>query len=303
MVSVVLTSNAACTILDTAADALSMTVISTATAAVTTSVNPGDTVCNGSLVLFTASPVNGGTAPSLIWMRNGVYAGVTGISYGLVPVNGDNIYCKLVSNLACVVTDTVSSSHTIMNVTTSLIPSVVIIPNTGTAIVSGQTVIFNTTVTNGGTTPVFQWFINDSLISGATSSTFTYSSFNNDDSVSCVVVSSGPCSSVTYNSVVMHVTTVGVAQVNEMGADVRLLPNPNNGDFTIKGTLSSLSGSDVNLEITDMLGQVVYKSTIMAQNRNINEHLSLKSNLANGMYILTLRSGSDNVVFHFVIGR
>ena len=72
------------------------------------------------------------------------------------------------------------------------------------------------------------------------------------------------------------------------------------GDFTVKGTLASNIDQEVTLEVVDMIGQVIYTSKVTAQGGNINEHVKL-NNLANGMYLLNMRSGDESVVFHFVI--
>ena len=50
-----------------------------------------------------------------------------------------------------------------------------------------------------------------------------------------------------------------------------------------------------------MLGQQVYKSNVTARNGQLNERISLGGSVANGMYMLSLRSGTDNEVFHIVI--
>jgi hypothetical protein len=55
----------------------------------------------GSYVLFTATPVNGGTSPAYQWKVNGLNAG-TGLStYTYVPNNGDDVECVMTSNYAC----------------------------------------------------------------------------------------------------------------------------------------------------------------------------------------------------------
>jgi hypothetical protein len=59
----------------------------------------------------------------------------------------------------------------------------------------------------------------------------------------------------------------------------------------------------VSIEITDMLGQVVYRKTVMAKSGVMNEQVSLSKELANGMYILNLHSDSDNRVFHIVVEK
>jgi hypothetical protein len=50
-----------------------------------------------------------------------------------------------------------------------------------------------------------------------------------------------------------------------------------------------------------MIGQVIYRNKIMASNGVINERIQLSNTLANGMYLLNLKSVNDNKVFHFVI--
>jgi hypothetical protein len=50
-----------------------------------------------------------------------------------------------------------------------------------------------------------------------------------------------------------------------------------------------------------MLGEVVFRERIILQNGAINELIQLNNDLQNGMYILNLRSLTQNNVFHFVI--
>jgi len=50
-----------------------------------------------------------------------------------------------------------------------------------------------------------------------------------------------------------------------------------------------------------MLGQLVYKSIARTQSGKISERIILHNSLANGMYILNLRSSNENKVFHFAI--
>jgi len=101
------------------------------------------------------------------------------------------------------------------------------------------------------------------------------------------------------DSLVIDSVTTGVQGVYAAG-DVRLMPNPNNGAFTITGTLGA---DDVSIEITDMLGQVVYKKVLPPQNGKMNEQIQLSAALANGMYILQLRSGIVSKDIHFVLGQ
>jgi hypothetical protein len=95
--------------------------------------------------------------------------------------------------------------------------------------------------------------------------------------------------------------TATSVQTVAIGDDIQLFPNPNKGSFTIKGTLSTQEDEEAAIEITDMLGQVIYQNKILTQGGNINEQIQLSRSLANGMYIVSLRSATDNKVFHVVI--
>ena len=98
-------------------------------------------------------------------------------------------------------------------------------------------------------------------------------------------------------------TSVTPVVVSAMSSDVRVVPNPNNGTFTVRGTLGTLQDEEVTLEVTDVLGQVIYKSTITVHGGKINEKVTVDNTSANGMYILTVHSGTGNNVFHFVIEK
>ena len=91
--------------------------------------------------------------------------------------------------------------------------------------------------------------------------------------------------------------------VNPLPLDVRLLPNPNNGSFTITVLTGSNKNEPVMLEITNMLGQVVYNNSATATSGVINNLVILNSNLANGMYLLNVHNGNENKVIRFVIEK
>jgi len=82
---------------------------------------------------------------------------------------------------------------------------------------------------------------------------------------------------------------------------VRVIPNPNKGTFTVTGALNSQNDEVADLEIRGLLGQVVYKGKILVKNGAINQQVSLDRNLANGMYMLSVKSSTEQKVFHFVM--
>jgi hypothetical protein len=92
-----------------------------------------------------------------------------------------------------------------------------------------------------------------------------------------------------------------VGNVKGAAAAIQLMPNPNKGDFTVKGSLVNKADEEVTMELTDVLGQVVYKSKVMSRGGVLDEQIHLSSTVANGMYVLSLKTATENKVFHVVI--
>jgi len=99
------------------------------------------------------------------------------------------------------------------------------------------------------------------------------------------------------------IMTIMPVIVNPHAGTISILPNPNSGTFTIKGKLASAEHEEVTLKITDMLGQLIYKDVVKAREGTITEQVKLNNNLANGMYMLNVKSGSENMTFHFVVEK
>jgi hypothetical protein len=88
--------------------------------------------------------------------------------------------------------------------------------------------------------------------------------------------------------------------VNTQPIDVRIIPNPNKGSFTIKGTVGTLDDETIEMEVTNMLGQVMYKNRVAVRKGIIDEQLQI-NNLANGPYILNIKSSGYYKALHFVV--
>jgi len=189
-----------------------------------------------------------------------------------------------------------------VSVDSLLLPSVTLVAYPGSGVGVWHIDSMKVFVTNGGSNPTFQWVINGNIISGATSATFTNHEFFNKDSVACMVTASGPCGGLsTSKSITLSLHNVGVTQVTSAGSDIKLVPNPNKGAFTVKGTLGTTSDEEVSMDVTNMLGQVVYTGKVVTHGGDLDAHIDLGNSLANGMYIMTVRSGTQNNVIHFVI--
>jgi hypothetical protein len=167
------------------------------------------TVCAGTAVTVTATPVNGGTSPLYQWFKNGnVVTGISGSVYTFTPVNGDVVYCKLTSNASCI-TGSPASSQVISFTVNPLLPVSVSITASSTSVLLGTSVTFTATPVNGGSNPVYQWKVNGNNV-GANSATYTYTPAN-ADVIKCVLTSNATCISnnpATSNTIVMEVISV-----------------------------------------------------------------------------------------------
>ena len=304
IVSVSLTSNATCATPTTVFTSLTMTVNALQTPSVTVTSNPGAAICAGTPVLFSANPAYGGAGATYKWFKNGA-AVWTGITYSDMPANNDRISARLYSNYGCRTIDTANSSDVIMNVTVPATPTVSIVSHPGTKIYIGQLDTLVATVTNAGTSPSYQWSINGDNVPAATSLTFVHRNFDNGDVVAFKVTNTNVCGVQTgTNSVTLEViNNLAVKQITSAGSDIKVMPNPSRGELTVKGTIGSTTVDEVSIEVTNMLGQIVYNGKAPVQGGNIDQHISLSNTVANGMYIMNIRSGAEQTVFHIVIEK
>jgi len=295
-------SNEACAIPDTASSRKVMTVTDPKTPSVTLSSFPGDTICSGQKITFFPVPVYGGAAPLYTWRVNGTISG-SGPSFTYVPAQGDIVRAEMTSNFPCLVVPTVLSNNVAVTVDSTILPYIQIKASPGTSIPLGSYDTLVAVVT-GAVAPTYQWYVNGLLIKDATTNTFISNkfSFPGHDSVTCEVTSHGPCSSTTHNWVYISQHYLGVQPAAAIMA-ITVTPNPNRGAFTVKGSIPSSAADQITFEITNLLGQVVYSEEIVVNNGILNRQISLGNTLANGMYLLNVRSAADKQVFHIVLER
>ncbi len=302
-----LTSNASCAFPDTAFTNVTMTVIPVKTPSVTISVAPAGDICGGTSATFTAAPSFGGTAPSYQWTKNSIAVG-TGATYSYVPANGDIVSCKLTSDYTCATSPIATSNLLTMSVTTPLVNSVTI-KVTSTSVAKGHLDTFTAIAPHAGTAPQYQWYINGVAVVGATGAKFITNKLATGDIVKVSLVSDEYCVAPTkafspgISIKVIGGSGVSVKELENTTAGFTLIPNPNNGAFTINGELIDHADSRVEVIVTNMLGQVVYKETHLADNGIFAQHITLQNNIANGTYLVSVTSGAQHAVFHVVIEK
>ena len=306
IVSCTMTSNATCAFPAIVSTNTTMTISPLETPAVTVAGSNGFTACSGGTDTLRATATYGGTTPNYDWYVNGIY--VHSGSYYTGPYGpGDVVVCKLTSDYACLTTPLASSAAHTMHVEASTVNSITI-DVSQSSITAGSVDSFVAVAPNAGTAPIYQWLKNGIAIPGANTAIYVTRTLAAGDIISCRVTSSDVCATPNTNTsagvtVVVHPNGTGVATVSANGYTFTLQPNPNKGEFTINGTLAAQGDEQLNIVVTDVLGQAVYTGNTTAQNGSVNAHVTLANTVANGMYLVSLTSGSDRVVFHVVINR
>jgi hypothetical protein len=302
VVSVTMTSSLACVSPATANDNVTMVVLPNLTPSVSIAASTHDTICQGATVNFTATPVNGGLTPGYTWIVNGSTMAY-GPNYSYAPDNGDVIFAVMSSSYACRLLNTVLSNNISITVDSNIVPTVSINVALGA---SNGAVAFDDTLTavatNAGPGATYEWLINGLVVSSASNPVLLRSTLSNNDVVTCIVSKTNACGVLSgSNQVVITLANVGVVNVNAANSDVQLVPNPNKGVFTLKGSLGTTDDEEVTIEITDMIGQSIYTTKTTARHGLMNETVHLGNTLANGMYILNLHSAAGNQVFHMAV--
>ncbi|MBK9449281.1 MAG: HYR domain-containing protein [Bacteroidetes bacterium] len=91
-----------------------------------------------------------------------------------------------------------------------VLPTISISANPGSTICAGTSVTFTAVITNGGTTPAYQWKLNGGAV-GTNSATYTNAALSNGDLVTCELTSNATCANpvmVVSNTVTMTVDPI-----------------------------------------------------------------------------------------------
>jgi hypothetical protein len=180
-VTCVLTSNAGC-VTTTTATSNSIAITTSASVVPVVSIAADNaSACSGIIVNLTATPANGGSAPTYQWKVNGANA-AAGATFSSIFSNGDTVNCLMTSNSTCASVPTATSNEIV--ITVNPLPTVSVSPNGNVAVCAGDSVQLTVT---GGTS--FAWSNNAAGSSVWVNQQGSYSVTATDDN-SCSAVSS-----------------------------------------------------------------------------------------------------------------
>jgi hypothetical protein len=90
---------------------------------------------------------------------------------------------------------------------------------------------------------------------------------------------------------------------NAAWKELFILPNPNNGSFTLTGQLPCADACTVEIEVTDVLGKTIYSEKVNVDNGNLNTRIALGSEIANGVYLVRVKNNDISEVIRFTLNR
>jgi len=206
LIRVVLTSNAACaspavvtsTPITMIIDA---NITPTVSVAITSGSNP---TCNGSAITFTATPTNAGTSPTYDFRVDGISVqnGSSNTFTTSTLTASQQVDVLLTSNNSCASTPNATSNVITITFLTPVTPTISISSSQTNLCTVG--ISFSSSITNGGSSPAYQWKRNGTNISGANSATFTSTGLFNGDEITCELTSNAACpipAAVVSNSI------------------------------------------------------------------------------------------------------
>ncbi|MDP1623298.1 MAG: M14 family zinc carboxypeptidase [Bacteroidales bacterium] len=255
---------------------------------ITASENP---VNQGSSVSFTASPVNGGSAPAYQWKVNGNNAGINNSVFTYTPASGDQITCMLTSNASCVTGNPAVSNQVTMTVIS--IPSELELQNL--SISDDQCYNANQTITVAGNETSF--IVSNTgtatMIAGENILYYPGTVVAQGGHMHGYIAPGGPWCAVPA----IAITTTGTIEMHqETDAQFyKIYPNPATNQFTLEITDSPTREKCV-IEIYDILGRMRLTSKLAGK---LKHEISL-SGIPAGIYLMHFRSGNYNTTSRIV---
>ncbi len=255
VVTCVLISSAACASPDTVTSSnASVTVYQAPAAGITPSGNVS--VCQGDSVELSAGAGNTGYVWNTHAITQNIYVQFGG-TYTVTVTNVNN--CTAVSPP--------------VNVTVNPLPAVPTITQSGDTLTSSAA-------------SFYQWYLNDTLISGATGRQLVVS---RNGTYTVQVSDTNACSNTSAG---LNVTALAINDV-AVGFDVQLYPNPSNGNFTLQFS----DNVPRTVSITDATGRLITIQQVAAS-RNFDI-----SALSSGIYLLSIKNEKAAYTLRIVVQK
>lgn len=219
--------------------------------------------CINKAINFTDISSNAPT--SWTWTANGATSGSSNLQ------NPSFIFTSAGTHTVTLIVANSTGASSIFSKTISVLPLAISPTITSSGI----------TLTSSGATG-YQWYVNGSLIPGATSQNYN-TTFNGSFYV--VATSSVACNSAPSNAISILDTGIETQQVLN---ETTIYPNPTNGEFTIE---MNVANAQYELEIYNEMGLLVFQKKVLDCPPSCMVKINM-SEFANGIYTLKSSIGA-----------
>ena len=225
------------------------------------------TICAGTNITFTSTPVNGGQTPSYQWQVNGTNAGTNSNTFSTSSLtNGSQVKVIMTSAYTCA--SPAAATSNIISITVSpMVTPAVSVSTSSTSICTGTNVTFTATPTNGGSSPSYQWKRNGTNV-GTNSNTYSNNALASGDIISVTLTSNASCiTSSTANS-----NDVTITANNQVTPSISISGNTtvNTGTATLISAAITNGGSTPTYQWQDSTAAHSWQNIIGATNATIN---------------------------------
>ena len=149
---------------------------------------------------------------------------------------------------------------------------------TPTIVMAGDSLTVTTSYTS------YQWYKNGSIVPGATSQKYL-PIISGDYEVQ--VTDAGGCKGMSGMYTVLSTSTLTNNEVT-----ITVTPNPNQGRFTLSGSIPSIKDKELQIDMTDLTGRKVLSQTIAVNAGKIYDEISTEK-LVEGIYLFHYSNGND----------
>lgn len=282
-------------------DSADVSLILSTPSSIQVSAGPDSNICENQTVTMHSAFTNGGNKPGYKWTLNGL--AIPGATQPTLTINnldhGDIVQCHFTSSTQCVYPST--SNPIKFHVTQNTSASVQI----NSIYNGGNSYSFIADPKNGGAKPEFYWYVNGKLLPNQNKKVLTTDKLSSFDKVHVEMLSSIECAEPRLSSSSLKTTAVVDAEVDDIV--LQLAPNPNTGRFTISGNIKqagqSTAQKNLDVNITNTLGQSVYKQSFTLDKMLIKIPVSMDSGIPNGVYMVNIAVGDKLYHKRFIVSR
>ena len=103
------------------------------------------------------------------------------------------------------------------------------------------------------------------------------------------------CGTVTYDTVIVNVSPLGINKLSANDKQINVYPNPSSGELYISS--NDLSNKDLKVEITDIAGRIVLQNSYAVNNGLVK----INTQLTNGVYFIRVVNSTGEIQIQKII--